>query len=958
MLKSYLEYELNHTFGAITSHPSNIVFDSTGKCAFTGALEYVNQWNLRQGVVTSSFSEETSKKGAKVSVLRLSPDNSRLAVGYSSGAIIIWNVETGEMETKFSGHKSEITALNYAESGTYLASGSKDTDIVVWDMIAERGLYKLRGHKNAITQVAFLNKTKVLVSSSKDQLLKVWDLDTRHCIQTVVGHPSEIWGFAINPEETRVITVCGDNQIRVYHALQPNEIKELEDSMKLESEKIFDNAKLTTDGIEETVSEFDKVDPFKRLSFYGFLKRVTTERIVNIKFTQDGTLFGVQSAGKVIEFFSVHSEEEITKKQKRRMKREREKARVAAEESGEAVVEPTLVPKPSDEYSSKQVLRTQTKILSFDFIPAKRGKEVVVSFYDNFIQLYRRKRKAMVELSSVNLPGHRHDIRSLAMSSHDEMLMSTSSSELKIWNLSTFNCIRTIEAGYGLCGAFVPGDKHTVIGTKNGEVQLYDLNSASLAYENTEVHSQSIFALELTPDRTGFVTGSADKILAFWEFELVTTDVEGAGKQKRLQFSCKKTIEMTEGVFCVKFSPDGKFIAVGLMDYTVRIYFADSMKFYLSLYGHKLPVMCMDISYDGTIIVTGSADKNIRIWGMDFGDCHKSLYAHDDTVMQAAFVPDTHYFFTVGKDGLVKYWDADKHAHIMTLEGHLGEVWAMALSREGNFLVTAGHDREIRQWRQTDRQLFLEEQREIEMEDQWDKALENDLDPRIDEKAESGPATQRNLESVKDAERIMDALELLEEEKEKWIEYERELADAHRRLSKEEIAEIEASGDFLVEKPKPSPLMMDMSGTDYLIWVIQHINQANLESSLLVLPFSQVLILFTHLDTWLKENKDFLLATRILFFLMKVYQVQISANKTMATTINSLREVTRKRLETQKKMIAHNLVALGMIKQQLQVNDDNSEFFEIADKLAKLDSRKHKGDVKTKNWWEDDDETA
>lgn len=32
----------------------------------------------------------------------------------------------------------------------------------------------------------------------------------------------------------------------------------------------------------------------------------------------------------------------------------------------------------------------------------------------------------------------------------------------------------------------------------------------------------------------------------------------------------------------------GRYIAVGLMDYTVRIYFADSMKFYLSLYGHKV----------------------------------------------------------------------------------------------------------------------------------------------------------------------------------------------------------------------------------------------------------------------------------------------------------------------------------------------------------------------------------
>lgn len=56
----------------------------------------------------------------------------------------------------------------------------------------------------------------------------------------------------------------------------------------------------------------------------------------------------------------------------------------------------------------------------------------------------------------------------------------------------------------------------------------------------------------------------------------------------------------------------------------------DSLKFFLTLYGHKLPVLCMDISSDGDLIVTGSADKNFKIWGLDFGDCHKSIFAHAD----------------------------------------------------------------------------------------------------------------------------------------------------------------------------------------------------------------------------------------------------------------------------------------------------------------------------------------
>ena len=43
------------------------------------------------------------------------------------------------------------------------------------------------------------------------------------------------------------------------------------------------------------------------------------------------------------------------------------------------------------------------------------------------------------------------------------------------------------------------------------------------------------------------------------------------------------------------------------------------LKFYLSLYGHRLPVMTLDVSDDSQIIASGSADKNVRLgwWGLE-----------------------------------------------------------------------------------------------------------------------------------------------------------------------------------------------------------------------------------------------------------------------------------------------------------------------------------------------------
>ena len=174
--------------------------------------------------------------------------------------------------------------------------------------------------------------------------------------------------------------------------------------------------------------------------------------------------------------------------------------------------------------------------------------------------------------------------------------------------------------------------------------------------------------MTLYPDKKGFVTASGDKTVKFWSFEPLK------GPQEGWSVLHTKTLQLEEEALNVQLSPDGRLIAVALMDSTVKIFFADSLKFFLSLYGHKLPVLALDISYDSTIIVTASADKNVKIWGLDFGDCHKSIFAHDDNITSVKFVPNTHYFFTVSKDGLLKQWDADNFERIITLKGHVGEV--------------------------------------------------------------------------------------------------------------------------------------------------------------------------------------------------------------------------------------------------------------------------------------------
>ena len=78
-----------------------------------------------------------------------------------------------------------------------------------------------------------------------------------------------------------------------------------------------------------------------------------------------------------------------------------------------------------------------------------------------------------------------------------------------------------------MCSAFLPGDKIAVIGTKDGNLELYDLPSSSLL-ENINAHEGPVWSVQVSPDRKGIVTGSADKSVKFWTVDVVVEDVPGA----------------------------------------------------------------------------------------------------------------------------------------------------------------------------------------------------------------------------------------------------------------------------------------------------------------------------------------------------------------------------------------------------------------------------------------------
>ena len=845
------------------------------------------------------------------------------------------------MIISFNGHRSAVTTLVFDDLGIRLASGSKDTDIIVWDLVAETGLFKLRGHKDQITALQFLqpggaqfrkeregteddeslsadigksqrDHTGFLLSTSKDSLIKIWDVGSQHCIETHTAQTNgECWSMCISPDGLGCITAGNDGEMKAW-------------SIDLK-------------GLSEFTQQIKDGPGRAFLQERGVINRQGNDRTLNITFHPRGSYVAAHGSGKAIEIWRIRSDNEIQKALARKRKRRREKAAASvdqgAEINGNSIGENDNTKDISSAGISDIIVqfltvRTAGKVRSIDWAgkSTSKGVQIVVASTNNQLALYnimtyqREKTRVLKnppdynQTFAVEMPGHRTDIRSLALSSDDRMLASSCNGSLKIWNVRTQSCIRTLDCGYALCSSFLPGDKIVVVGNKNGDLELFDIASSSLI-GTVKAHDGPVWTLHVHPDGRSLATGSADKTAKFFSFEVTEQESpDTRRKSPRFNLVHNRTLKVTDDILSLRFSPDSRLIALSLLDNTVKVFFVDSLKLFLNLYGHKLPVLSLDISFDSKLIITCSADKNIRIWGLDFGDCHKAFFAHQDSIMQVAFVPHDqdgagHHFFSISKDHAIKYWDGAKFEQIQKLEGHHGEIWALAVSRTGEFIVTASHDKSLRTWQQTDEQIFLEEEREKELEQLHERALNTSLQQDENEdgtehKPEAVRAGKQTTETLMAGEKIAEALELGIED----LTLIREWQEA--KLSQPKLAPPDRHPIYLA--------LGNISAEKHVLHTFHKVKSAALQDALLVLPFDKIPILFTFLQLWAERQWNIPLTCRILSFMLKTHHRQIIASKTMRPMLDGIRIDLRTALTRQKNEMGFNLAALRFVENMVK----------------------------------------
>jgi WD40 repeat protein len=639
-----------------TSFTKALAFSRDGKSLFTGALDgLIRFWDPESGQMLGSFKGHAGE----VHSLSFNPGGNQLASASFDYTVRLWDFDIVLVARELAQHDEPIWSVAFNPEGDRIVTASADRTLRVWDLGGGKAIHTIAGHNAPVTAAAFSPDGKYIASVGADKMLRLWDAATAAALRVGEGHTGTITALDIAADGKRIVTGSADRRIKIWDADTAKVLLSIDDSPSLVAAVAFrpDGKQIAVGNVDQTIALYDTTGKLEqRWNAHGVAVNC-------VAYSPNGQLLASGGNDTLVRVWSVANPgvDPIVLAGHlgpvSGVAFRKDNQHLASAGADQLVKLWKVEGNGGKEIQTFRGHKDWVTSVAFN----KEGFYLASSSVDRGVKLW--------EITSREAPllaEHTAAVETIAVSPDGKQIASGSRDRtIKIWDRATGAEIASITAHGAAVSAVVyaPGGAPLVSSGNDRMIRLWDpatfkelprTAEQDMSYRNMVRGSPYMF---VTPDGkrllTWFPITQANLTTIVECFELASG--------KRL-FSFNETNRKVDSL---AFCPNGKLIATGAKDGSVRLWKLEDNRAEMAMGGDwnlfdKIGVADLALSPDGATLVATSNKGAVKIADIARRDVRHTLTAHADVFIRSCLIsPDGKRFVTVGYDNLVKCWDME-----------------------------------------------------------------------------------------------------------------------------------------------------------------------------------------------------------------------------------------------------------------------------------------------------------